>query len=245
MSEAGNNGLNPLGFRPLYAQVHEQLVRRIAEGAWQPGHMLPSESQIAAELGVSQGTVRKALDDMTDANLLVRRQGRGTFVARHDEARILFQFFKLTPDSGERFFPESEVRSVRRASANTEERATLRLSDEAEVIRIHRVRVLGGKATISEYIVLDAALFGGFENGPIPNNLYETYAARFGITIVGGAEKLKAVGVSPADAAELGLKAGTPVLLIDRVARSIEGNPVEWRVSVCSSEEFHYLSSLG
>ena len=98
-----------LGFRPLYRQVRDLLVRRIADGIWQAGQPLPSESEIALDLGVSQGTVRKALDEMTAENLVVRRQGRGTYVARHDDARILFQFFKLVPDTGERSFPESRM----------------------------------------------------------------------------------------------------------------------------------------
>src|SRR3712207_8929619 len=91
-----------LGFRPLYRQVRDVLVKRIADGVWQTGQILPSEPEIAQDLGVSAGTVRKALDEMTAENLVVRRQGRGTFVARHDDTRILFQFFKLTPDSGGR-----------------------------------------------------------------------------------------------------------------------------------------------
>ena len=53
---------SPLGYRPLYRQVRALLVRRLAEGVWQPGQLLPSEGQLAAELGVSQGTVREALD---------------------------------------------------------------------------------------------------------------------------------------------------------------------------------------
>jgi GntR family transcriptional regulator len=94
-----------VGFRPLYRQVKDLLLRRLADGVWQPGQILPSEPEIAANLGVSQGTVRKALDEMTAENLLVRRQGRGTFVARHDEERILFRFFRLQSDTGERQFP--------------------------------------------------------------------------------------------------------------------------------------------
>src|ERR671913_288944 len=107
-----------LGFRPLYRQAKDVLTRRIAEGAWQPGQILPSEFEIAADLGVSQGTVRKALDEMTAENLLVRRQGKGTFVARHDEERILFQFFRLIPDEGERRFPESRVMAIKSAEAD-------------------------------------------------------------------------------------------------------------------------------
>jgi GntR family transcriptional regulator len=96
-----------LGFRPLYRQVRDVLVRRIADGVWQAGQGIPSEAEIAADLKVSPGTVRKALDEMTAERLLVRRQGRGTTVARHDDARVLFQFFKLMPDEGEGAFPKA------------------------------------------------------------------------------------------------------------------------------------------
>jgi GntR family transcriptional regulator len=95
--EAGG-GAEILGFRPLYRQVKAQFVRRLVDGRWAPGMALPSEGQLASEIGVSQGTVRKALDELAAENLLVRRQGRGTFVAEHDEQRILFQFFKLVSD---------------------------------------------------------------------------------------------------------------------------------------------------
>ncbi|MGL4239747.1 MAG: GntR family transcriptional regulator, partial [Beijerinckiaceae bacterium] len=127
-----------LGFRPLYRQVRDRLTRRIADGRWKAGEMVPSEMQIAAELGVSQGTVRKALDDMTAAKLLVRRQGRGTFVATHDEARILFQFFKLQPDGQDRVFPESEVLSVTTGGAHNDEAEALKLFAGEPIIRIRR-----------------------------------------------------------------------------------------------------------
>src|SRR5215212_10884032 len=113
----GTGAQRDLGFRPLYRQVRDVLVKRIADGVWQAGQALPSEPDIAADLGVSSGTVRKALDEMTAENLVVRRQGRGTFVARHDEARILFQFFKLARDDGERRFPESKIVEVQTGPA--------------------------------------------------------------------------------------------------------------------------------
>src|ERR671939_784529 len=128
--------VGPLGYRPLYRQVRELLVRRLAEGVWQPGQLLPSEGQLAAELGVSQGTVRKALDSLTAERLLVRRQGRGTFVAEHDEQRILFHFFKLMPDAGTPSFPESCIVSVRTAEADSSERDRLDLTAESKVVRI-------------------------------------------------------------------------------------------------------------
>ncbi len=237
-------GTQTLGFKPLYQQVREKLIQRIADGRWKAGQVVPSEMQIAAELGVSQGTARKALDDMTAARLLVRRQGRGTFVATHDEARILFQFFKLKPDHADGVFPESEVLLVSDASADAEEAIRLALFRGEPVIRIRRVRSLAGRRCIIETIVLPTAIFDGLQSGDIPNNLYNTFAERFGITVAGGNETLKAVAASVEDAAVLGLPVGTPLLRIDRTAISVEGRPVEWRVSLCETSAMHYATEL-
>lgn len=233
-----------LGFKPLYRIVRDKLVRRLVDGYWSPGAPLPSEMQLAAELGVSQGTVRKALNEMERENLVVRRQGRGTFVARHDEERILFQFFKLTPDTGGRQFPESRVASVRQGLANAAERSALNLGQKARVVRIRRLRVMGAKPAIAETIVLPEALFPGLATTELPNNLYGLYAMRYGITVARARETLKAVSLGAEDAELLGIAAGIPVLLIDRIALSLEGTPVEWRVSACLTDEFHYLSDL-
>jgi GntR family transcriptional regulator len=233
-----------LGFRPLYRQAKELLVQRIAEGAWQPGQILPNEFEIAADLGVSQGTVRKALDEMTAENLLVRKQGRGTFVARHDEERILFQFFKLVRDDGARRFPESRVLDVRVVRAAPEARKRLGLAAGEKVVQIERVRSVAGIACIAEGMVLPHRLFAGIETGDLPNNLYELYASRFGVTIARASERLKAVAATSRTARHLGVAAGTPLLSVDRMAFDIGGAPVEWRVSICRTDEFHYHSDL-
>jgi GntR family transcriptional regulator len=233
------------GLRPLYRQVKDLLLRRIADQVWQPGELIPSEHQIAAELGVSQGTVRKALDEMTAERLLTRRQGRGTFVARHDEARILFQFFKLVPDDGVQVFPESELRHVESARADGDERRALGLDAGERVIRIARLRSLAGQRIISEYLSLPARLFPGLgEAVPVENNLYDLFASRFGITVAGACERLKALPASPEDARLLGLEAGAPVLAVDRIATAIDGTPVEWRRSICRTGECAYVNTL-
>jgi GntR family transcriptional regulator len=233
-----------LGFRPLYLQVRENLTKRIADGSWRSGEIVPSEMQIAAELGVSQGTVRKALDDMTVANLLVRKQGKGTFVASHDEARILFQFFKLQLESGEQVFPESDVLNVSTSVADQKETTKLALAAGESVIRIKRIRSLAGKRAIVEMIVLPAALFEGFQNSDIPNNLYNAFSQNFGITISGGSERLTAVLASETDLNDLGLSGERALLQIDRVATGLDGRPIEWRVSKCDTRYIHYVTEL-
>jgi GntR family transcriptional regulator len=234
-----------IGFLPLYRQVKERLVRRIADGEWQAGRAIPSEMQIAAELGVSQGTVRKALDEMTAERLLIRRQGVGTFVASHDEDRILFQFFKLGRDDGRRVFPDSSVLSVGEQPSDATEAARLGIRRGTRVVRIHRLRSLGGAIAVSERIVVPSARFAGLAAcDPVPNNLYGLYAERYGVTVARASESLKAVACPPDDAAHLGLAPGSPVLAIDRLALDLDGQKVEWRVSLCRTDQFHYTSDL-
>lgn len=233
-----------LGARPLYRQVRDVLVRRIADGTWTAGQAIPSEPEIAVDLGVSQGTVRKALDELTAENLVVRRQGRGTFVARHDDARILFQFFKIVPDTGERRFPESRIVEVRRGEADAAAVRALGLAPGEAVVVVERVRSLAERPCIAERIVLPAALFPGIETGGLPNNLYDLYSSGFGITVARATERLKAVAADDRVAASLGLRAGTPLLQVDRIAFAIDGRAAEWRLSLCATDHVHYVSDL-
>lgn len=243
--QAGGAGMpEPLGFRPLYRQVKAIFVRRLVDGVWAPGEGLPSEGQLAAEIGVSQGTVRKALDELAAENLVVRRQGRGTFVAEHDERRILFQFFKLVPDRGAPRFPDSVVLSTTTGLADPAEQAALDLAGEDGVIRIRRLRSFDEVPLIAETLSLPRRLFPGLEDGPIPNNLYSLFASRYGVTIANARERLKAVALPAEDAAALGVEPGHPALQIDRIALSLDGTPVERRLSLCLTQEVHYLSDL-
>lgn len=231
--------------KPLYAQVRDSLVRRLVDGIWSPGAMLPSETELARELNVSQGTVRKALDVMTSENLLIRRQGRGTFVAVPEDSRILFQFFRLKPDVGASTFPQSTVISQRKRRATRAERESLEIPADAEVWRIDRIRTLDDRPVLVETISLPVVRFpdfGAVED--VPNNLYQLYSSRWRVTIAEAAEKLKAIAASPSESRHLRCDVGTPLLLIGRVARDLEGHAVELRWSRCLTDHVHYAINL-
>lgn len=233
------------GYDPLYRQVKRQLIERIAANEWPPGGVLPSETHLAVELGVSQGTVRKALDELASENLVVRRQGRGTFVSEHDQQRTLFQFFKITADSGKRQFPETTFSRRMIRKADRREREQLGLDEGASVWRVLRHRSLEGHVLVVERIALSAGMFPDFDrHEPLPNNVYRLYEQHYGLTVTRAVEKLKAVPCGSDDAEALGCSEGDPVLRIDRIGYGITGRTIELRESICLTEGIHYLSDL-
>lgn len=234
-------------FQPLYKQVYDVLVRRIAEGAWQPAEALPSEHALAAELKVSQGTVRKALDALEAENLVHRRQGKGTYVAEHTQEHALFRFFRLAkPDAdGDRIIPESTEVRCKRRKATAAEVGKLHLSKGASVVEIKRVRLIDGVPAVSEKIIVPLKLFPELDHQEaLPNTLYSLYQSVYGINIIVAKEELRAVLSNKSDEKELGIEPGTPILRVDRVAVDIGGQRAEWRISRCDTRNIVYAIDL-
>ena len=231
----------------LYMQIRDMLVSKVGKGEWLPGSIIPSEVNLAQELGVSQGTVRKAITELVESNVLTRRQGRGTFVSMHNIDRALFHFFHISDNKGHKVLPDSNVLQCRRKPATRIESSKLHLEAGTSVIRIERTRRISDKPTMVETITLPADLFadlvegGGYE---LPNTLYELYEQRYGITIHSADEQLRAIAASKHDAKILNLEAGTPLLEIERVALTLDRTPVELRVSRCSTRNHHYHNTI-
>ena len=234
-------------FRPLYAQVKEMLLRRVADGHWRPGELLPSEMRLAEEFGVSQGTVRKALDQLADQNLVVRRQGKGTFVTSHTPDRALFHFFHLVGEDGAHDLPESLPARCRAARASRAERARLGLDDGGRVVRITRVRTLQARPVMTERIAVPEKLFPGLaerDGATLPNTLYALYEQDYALAVAEATECLRAVPATASEARALELAEGTPLLEIDRIARGHAGQVLEWRVTRVDTARHHYVNEL-
>ena len=232
--------------RPLYAQTEEILTRRIAEGAWAPGALIPAEPEIAQELGVSPGTVRKALDALERRRLIERRQGRGTFVAAHTTERALFHFFGILDRAGRRHAPTSRVLSCRTV-APPPDAAALDLAPGASVHEIERLRALDGETVILERILLPEARFPGFAlpvGQDMSEELYVLFQRDYGVTIARAEERIAAVAATEAQVRALGLEPGTPLLEIARIAFDLAGRPVEHRVAWLDTRRHIYLSRL-
>lgn len=232
--------------KPLYAQVEEIIRRRLIDNYWKPGDVLPSEFDLARELSVSQGTVRKALNDMVSENLLERRQGRGTFVSEYTERRALFLYFNLIGSDGERAMPVSRILACEQRPATEHERDRLALAPGAAVIALHRVRTLEDKPAIVERLTLPQDLFPGLGGeAKLPENLYRFYQGEYGVTVAKAGESVRAVAADPLEAQLLGVMPDAPLLEIDRVAVTIDGRPVEWRLSRCNTANYSYVAERG
>jgi GntR family transcriptional regulator len=232
-------------YRPLYQQVYDFLVKQIVAGEWGPGESLPSEQALAGRLKVSQGTVRKALDALAADSLIDRRQGKGTYVAEHTQERAMFRFFRLARPDGTRALPSSAGDTLKRRGARGVEVAKLSLKPGAEVYEVTRVRDVDGEPAVIEKIVVPVALFPGLErHDPLPNAIYSLYQREYGINIVSAEEELRADAAKKDDCRRLRLAVGAPLLHIERVAISLEGHRVEWRVSRCDTTNLVYAVTL-
>ncbi|MEH6577223.1 MAG: GntR family transcriptional regulator [Amphritea sp.] len=232
-------------FLPLYAQVKQLLVQRLIDNTWAPGMSLPSENRLASELNVSQGTVRKALDEMAAEKLVVRRQGLGTFVPEHTQEHALFHFFRLVNLDDQQQLPESETLSVENMEANELELKRLGLRAGDLVTRVVRLRKLDAQPVIYEILSVPQAMFPLLaEKQPLPNTLYSLYQRGYGISVVKAVERLKAVSAGVEEVEHLQVEAGTPLLEIERTACALNGNAIELRVSRCLTEHHQYMVEL-
>jgi GntR family transcriptional regulator len=230
-------------FQPLYKQVYDQLTQRLVNGHWKPAESLPSEMALAAELGVSQGTVRKALNQMVAEKLLERQQGKGTYVAEHTQESSLFRFFRLREPNGESLIPDTRVLSSTRRAATQLERTKLDLKGKLHVVELVRLRSLQGEPVIIEKIILPLAVFPNIDReAAIPNSLYTLYQEKFGISIVSVRDELRATQIPDEYASELGLAVGSPVLMVERESVNIDGRVVECSQAYYVTDKYVYAT---
>ena len=234
--------------RPLHQEIRARLVEAISAGEWKPGEAIPSEAELASGFRVAIGTVRKAVDGLVAQQALVRRQGKGTFVAAHDGRRLMFHFFHIVGRDGTKQYPEVRTLGFRREQAGAAAAAALGIAPLDKVIRIRNVLSLGGRSAIVDDIALPAQLFPGLTERIFlarENTIYHLYQSRYGINVLRTDERLRAVPAGAEDARLLGVRDGAPMLEIRRVALTFRDRPVELRVSRVDTARLDYHNTLG
>jgi GntR family transcriptional regulator len=236
-------------FRPLYLQIKGLLVSSLETSEWRPGEAIPSEIDLARRFGVSQGTVRKAIDALTADNLVVRRQGKGTFVATHTEEKTSnFRFLRIRRCDGQEEHPASRLIDVRRARAGAEVARLLELKAGDAVVVVRRVLEYAGEPVLFDEITLPAALFRGLTKAKLDayhGSMYSFFETQFGVRMLRAREKLKAVAADAASAGLLKVAPGDPLLAVERVTFTYGERPVESRRGLCNTARHHYANELG
>ena len=234
-------------FSPLYLQIKALLLRSLQAGEWQPGQAIPSEAELAARFRVSQGTMRKAIDELAAENLLVRRQGKGTFVASHAEERTRYRFLRLAPDAGGTPPLERRLLHCRRMRASAEVARALALDKGEPVVEVRRLLLDGERPVVLDDLWLPGGLFKGLTaevltawRGP----LYRLFEAQYSVPMVRAEEKIRAVAASADEAALLAVPTGAPLLLVERRSFTYGDRPVELRRGLYQTAQHHYRNEL-
>lgn len=242
---------------PRYRLVKQALQKMIETGQYRAGNVLPSESVLASNLRVSIGTLRRAVDELVHEHVLVRRQGKGTYVALHSPARFMFQFFHVEPrwsfGDGEAMhlqkpaeYPTIECLSFAGGRATALQASALRIKPGDGVFNFENRLLLSQRAVARDEICVSSALFKGLSEKKFTQRagtIYSLYQTGFGITVLRTLERARAVAADIASAKLLGVSAGTPVIEIHRLALTFGDRPVEYRVSTLNTVAHDYVNA--
>ncbi|MDP3699965.1 MAG: GntR family transcriptional regulator [Hylemonella sp.] len=249
-ADSGTPGSAAPAFSPLYQQIKGLILQSLQSGEWKPGEVIPSEMDLAARYRVSQGTVRKAIDELAAENLLVRRQGKGTFVATHAEQHVQYRFLRLMPDFGDRQSEGPAERNIidcKRLRASAEIARALALRTGDSVLQARRVLSFGGRPTILEDLWLPGTPFKGLTaerlsdyHGP----MYALFETEFGVRMVRAEEKIRAVTPDADQARLLNVGKNTPLLSVERIAFTYNDAPMELRRGLYLTDTHHYRNVL-
>ncbi len=234
---------NAPDYQPLYRQIKYLITESLVSGEWRPGESIPSEAQLAQRYSVSQGTVRKAVGELAEQKLLVRHQGKGTFVASHSEEHTKFPFLRIRPDDGYLESLSASLLDLWRIKLDAKSAAALQLSDGASGWLIRRLLSPAGVPAVYEEIRLASSSFEGMSESVIEQHdcmLYSMYEASFDVRILFVEERLKAESAEGEVLSQLNVHPGYPLLVIDRVAFTYGDHPVELRRSYCNTADHHY-----
>jgi GntR family transcriptional regulator len=230
---------------PLYFAVKQSLLAALARGEWLRGQAIPPENQLAEKFGVSIGTLRKAVDELVSEHILIRHQGRGTFVATHESDQHFFKFFRIQRRDGFKAYPMTRLLKFRRRKATREASERLQLPKDATVFHFFNLLSLNNDLVMVDEIVVPEILFATLNEqslGERSSTLYNFYQNNFGINIVDTREKLSVCQADSAVAGWLDVAQASPLLLIDRTAYTYQDRPVEWRQTRVNTSKYEYIA---
>jgi len=231
--------------RPLYMQLREALLERIAAGEWKAGSAIPNEADLAREFGVSPGTMRKALDLLETQRVLTRRQGRGTFVNDQSSAEMALRYSKLRAVDGRPMWGDVMVSEISEGVANAQEVLRLGLELDSPIYRYRRTYLQQGRPFMVDEVAVPAKTFPGLEKHKAAASDVVALATHYGLHTGTAAERISMGAADATYAPALNVAPGAPLLIFDRIVFELNGLPLEWRLGYCHLASGYYLATLG
>jgi len=233
-----------LAREPLYLQVCELLTRQIVGGVWQPNAALPNEVELARDLGVSSGTVRKALEKLEGDRLVVRRQGRGTFVVDQTAPEAASRFDRLRQPDGDPIAWRARLIQQSNGASTPHEQKVLRIGPGQPVERKRRLLSTSTGCVGVEDACLALDRLPGLKAGEAGDWCVTALAQRHGIHVATASEEVRLAEASAETAALLSVEAGTVLLQLDRIMFSSDGAPIELRSILCHVHDEYYHAEV-
>jgi GntR family transcriptional regulator len=229
---------------PLYVRLREAIRERIAAGEWKPGDLIPSETKLLDTFPVSRATIRQALLELVREGLLLRKQGRGTFVATRKIAERLPQLASFSEEM-RRGGLRASTRSVKVEVGPAPPRVTegLRVPPGDAFVRLERVRCADGRPIVLLVSYLPLAL-GIDPDEDFSGSLYALLEGKYGIEL---GEALQVIEAGAADthvAAQLDVEPGDPILIIRRGVFTRDERPVEYVEGFYPGDRYRYTVRL-
>ena len=232
---------------PLYVEVKKKITQSLIQGEWGPGEAIPSEIELANIYDVSQGTVRKAIDDLSAESILVRRQGKGTYVATHNEENIQLRFLRLTSRFGLNEKLDNQLISFSKEKATNKLAKILNINPSSTIISVTRILTFNEKPLILDVIKIPAQSFRGLTAEMIVENngsMYRMYETDFGVRMLRADEKIIAITANSETASHLKVQENHPLLSVERISYTYKNKPLEWRLGLCVTDNHFYRSEL-
>jgi len=233
---------------PLYKKIKLEITRTLSSGKLEPDAALPTEEQFSAQYGVSIGTIRRAMSELVAERVLIRQQGRGTFLAPHSPERMLNSFWHFVRKDGVREVPIVQTLRFARTTADSQTAQMLALEVGEPIFRIFNLMLMGGNPVLVDDVRIPQRMFPGLTKAEFvgrDTTIYGLYQGRFRISVVQTMDRLSATKADSETAELLSIPVSSPVLEVLRVAYTFHQQPVEYRRSLLHSEQYEFRDITG
>ncbi len=236
--------------KPLYAQIKHDILHRILSQEWLPHTFLPNETELTKHYGVSIGTLRKALEDLTHEKFLIRQQGRGTIVADINEKSSVFPYALFFATDGSRIYSEPNILRYKLLQASDDIALKLELKeDDKKIILIERALYRKDheeEHVLHDWVYIPRSVFPAkyvFKKSTLPQSLFAFYLEQKK-RIVRIEETISACMPDRIDVKLLKVTKKNPLCEIHRIAYDLDNVPIEYRIAKFDPQQYIYKLSI-